>query len=84
MQPRERTTTEEKGQRAAKESYWRTFFSRFTSPEQSYAAAVRQDTTPVATGTADRWEKRPTPRAAVFVTTEISENKSFSTVSQFV
>jgi hypothetical protein len=33
-----------RAQRAPKGSSGRTFFSKFTSPEQSYAAALRQDT----------------------------------------
>jgi hypothetical protein len=33
-----------KAQRALKASYGRTFFSKLSSPEQSYEAALRQDT----------------------------------------
>jgi hypothetical protein len=40
MQPRERRTTKQKSKES---SQGRTFFSKFTSPEQSYAAALRQD-----------------------------------------
>jgi hypothetical protein len=36
-------TSKGRAQRAPKESLGRTFFSKFTSPEQSYAAALRQD-----------------------------------------
>jgi hypothetical protein len=44
MQPRERRTAKGRAQRAPKRSSGRTFFSEFTSPQQSYAAALLQDT----------------------------------------
>jgi hypothetical protein len=65
-----------KAQRAPMGSSERTLFSKFTSPEQSYAAALRQDTTPATTATADRWGKREPPCGTASATTGISGNKS--------
>jgi hypothetical protein len=60
------------------------FFSKFTSPEQPYAGALRQNTrTAATTGTAERWEKRAAPRSATSATTGNFENRSISTGSQF-
>jgi hypothetical protein len=44
LQPCEERTEKEKSTRSSKIIPGRTFFSRLTSPEQSYAAAPRQDT----------------------------------------
>jgi hypothetical protein len=44
LQPCEREVQRRREQRAPKGTSGRTFFSKFTSPEQSYADALRKDT----------------------------------------
>jgi hypothetical protein len=70
-----------RAQRVPKRSTGRTFFCKFTSPEQSYAAAIRQDTSNhmhrIHIG------KACGPPSAASATAGNSVNRSVSTGSQF-
>jgi hypothetical protein len=73
-----------KAQRVPKEPSERKFFYKFTSPEQSYSAALRQDNQnqqPKAPQTEEKSIRYPVQQ---IVTTGIPEKMSVSTGSQFV
>jgi hypothetical protein len=64
-----------RAQRGPKGFSRRTFFAKFTSAEQSYAAAIASIDQIIATkGMAERWEKRATPLSVASATVGISEN----------
>jgi hypothetical protein len=68
-----------------KVSSGRMFFSQFASSEQSYAAALRQDTQQQQPQAPQTYRKKlEAPHAAASATTGNSENMSLSTGSQFV
>jgi hypothetical protein len=73
-----------RAQGTPKASSGRTFFSKFTSPEQSYVAALRPNNEHQQAKEPQTGEMRPVPGAATSAIAGISENRSVSTGSQFV